>query len=80
MRCKYWIRFAKSIKGRVGADLDYTYTKLLSDTILDRTNFYDYDFKAFNLFLRNFNIWYKEKGVGIQKHCLQNLSIIFRLN
>ena len=49
-------------KGRVGADLDYTYTKLLSETILDTTYFYDYDFKAFDLFMRNFNIWYKEGG------------------
>ena len=55
-------KIRKKYKGRVGADLDYTYTKLLSETVLDTTNFYDYDFKAFNLFLRNFNIWYKEGG------------------
>ena len=56
-------------RGRVKADLDYTFNTLVTETVLDVTNFETYEFTPFNLFLRNVSIWYTE-GVPV-KHLFE---------
>ena len=56
-------------RGRVKADLDYTFNTLVTATVLDVTNFETYEFTPFNLFLRNVSIWYTE-GVPV-KHLFE---------
>ena len=56
-------------RGRVKADLKYTFNTLVTETVLDVTNFETYEFTPFNLFLRNVSIWYTE-GVPV-KHLFE---------
>lgn len=56
-------------RGRVKADIVYTFETLVTNTVLDVTNFETYEFTPFNLFLRNVAIWYTE-GVPV-KHLFE---------
>lgn len=47
-------------KGRVKADIEYTFSKLMSDGELVTSNFERYEFTAFDVFLRNLHIAYHE--------------------
>lgn len=46
--------------GRVGADIEFTYSKLMSDGELVTSNFDHYNFTAFNVFARNLQIAYHD--------------------
>lgn len=46
--------------GRVGADIEFTYSKLMSDGELVTSNFDQYNFTAFNVFARNLQIAYHD--------------------
>lgn len=53
-------------EGRVGADLNYTYSKLMAEGELVTDNFVKYNFKSFDIFLRNLQIAYHD-GVEPKK-------------
>ena len=46
--------------GRVGADIEFTFSKLMADGELITSNFERYDFTAFNVFSRNLQIAYHD--------------------
>lgn len=46
--------------GRVGSDVNYTYTKLMADGELITSNFERYNFTSFNVFTRNLQIAYHD--------------------
>lgn len=46
--------------GRVGADIEFTYSKLMADGELITSNFERYNFTAFNVFARNLQIAYHD--------------------
>lgn len=52
--------------GRIGADLNYTYSKLMSDGELVTENFEEYGFTSFDIFMRNLQIAYHD-GVDAKK-------------
>lgn len=53
-------------EGRVGADLDYTYSKLMAEGVLITDNFDKYGFTSFDIFLRNLQIAYHD-GIDAKK-------------
>lgn len=61
--------------GRVGADINYTYSKLMVEGELITTNFDKYGFTSFDIFMRNLQIAYHD-GIEPKKLFKFPLSII----